>query len=249
MTSSTLITDYLQEGLAADMPVSLTLPAGAVGFYYQTDTMNGYMWDQSTTTWVQVMGTLPAGPTIVQNGASANDSTAGSVTLGTAPVSGNLLVAFANGASSVNAASGWTQVGPVGSSGAGYSAAFWKIAGASESATQTVLNASQSGSVGIFEVNNAAISYPTNDHQSSASPSFATFAQRAGGILLGAFMDETGGSPTGSITGATADGTSHATSHAIALFHNTTVTAGNNTVSGTNGAGSVSTYEAGVIVY
>ena len=41
MTSSTLITDYLQEGLAAAMPGSLTLPAGAVGFYYQI--LNNYL--------------------------------------------------------------------------------------------------------------------------------------------------------------------------------------------------------------
>ena len=52
MTFSTVITDYLGEGVAADRPVSLNISPTALGLYYSTDTGTLSIWDGSA--WVEM---------------------------------------------------------------------------------------------------------------------------------------------------------------------------------------------------
>jgi hypothetical protein len=44
MSNSTLVVDYLGRGTFAARPASLLIPAGAIGFYYATDTAVLYLW-------------------------------------------------------------------------------------------------------------------------------------------------------------------------------------------------------------
>jgi hypothetical protein len=55
MSSSAKITDYLGSGTAASRPASLTLPSGAVGFYYATDTTVLSAWTGAA--WVSIVYT------------------------------------------------------------------------------------------------------------------------------------------------------------------------------------------------
>lgn len=87
---SSSLTDYLGEGPAASRPVSLNIPAGALGLYYSTDTLAFTLWNGSA--WVAVGGayTLPAATSSTLGGVKpdgttlTNSSGAISVTYGTA---------------------------------------------------------------------------------------------------------------------------------------------------------------------
>lgn len=54
MSTSTLITDWMGSGTAADKPSSPPIASSGVAFYYATDTTTLYMWDTNASTWKQV---------------------------------------------------------------------------------------------------------------------------------------------------------------------------------------------------
>lgn len=83
------------------------------------------------------------------------------VTMGSAPTSGNLLIAISVSSSgSPTAATGWTQIGTANSSGAWYQFIWSKTAGGGESTSQTPCVSSGNTSVGIWEINGQAGSNP-----------------------------------------------------------------------------------------
>jgi hypothetical protein len=96
-------------------------------------------------------------PTVVQFGGDTTGS--GSVTLGTAPVNGNLLVAMSFNPTSDATGTGWTkQVDNTG--GTDYGIIFTKVAGAGESTTQTpgaVL--SGTGAIAMWELHGQAVAF------------------------------------------------------------------------------------------
>lgn len=54
MSTSTLITDWMGSGTAADKPSSPPIASSGVAFYYATDTTTLYMWDTNASTWKQI---------------------------------------------------------------------------------------------------------------------------------------------------------------------------------------------------
>jgi hypothetical protein len=258
MTTSTLITDYLGIGLAAARPASLSLPAGAVGFYYEEDNNLGFMWDQASTSWVQVTG-LSGGstPSIVQNAAEA-DSTSGSITLATAPTQNNLLIAFCSNAANVTAASGWAYVaiqgtgvgngGTIQGNGTDFAAVLWKIAGASESATQTPITGTGAGGIMMYEIATGAASMALCLDTSGASGTLTLEALRSstGGLIIGALCNNsTTDLPT--LVPGTADTTANTASRSMAGFH-ATPAQGPNALSWTY-AGSHDIKQFGLLLY
>lgn len=149
--TNTLIASYLGFGLAANRPASPSVDAGAIAFYYATDTTTLSQWTGSA--WAMVGGGYVAGsaPTVVQ---SANNVNGGQgVTLGAAPTNGNLLVAMTFNPSVVSAGTGWTLIAN-NSTGTDTGAIFTKTAGAGESTTQNPLNSAPgTGTMVVWEIN------------------------------------------------------------------------------------------------
>lgn len=106
--------------------------------------------------WATPSGGSPGTPpTIVQTGISNAAST--SITLGSAPINGHLLVAICQ-AGAATAGSGWTVQAST-SAGSFYGVVVTKVAGASESATQTPIATAGSGPViMMWELSGAAAS-------------------------------------------------------------------------------------------
>jgi len=147
--SSTLISDYFGCGTHAARPASLSLASGCCGLYYETDTNAVFAWNGSA--WISVIsGSGPSGPSVVQYAATAGN--VGPVVLPAAPTEGNLLVAIGGDWSScpING-SGWTEIFNSAASWDGVGIGY-KIAGASESATQTPTTDTSAGCISVFEV-------------------------------------------------------------------------------------------------
>ena len=233
MSTSSLISDYMGKGLAAARPTSPNIPSGAIAFYYETDTSNTFCWTGSA--WVQVNGG-GAAPTIVQTAAAAFSSGANSVTFGSTPTSGNLLIAFVNNGSIPVASSGWTIFGLLNGGGVDYANALYKVAGASESTTQTPITNTGNGGSSVFEIHTGAASFVNIVDVSSSSSNFNTLAPRNGGILIGALHNNSTADLPTSITGATAGTTGTAASRSTALFSNLAPAAGANNIAYTYGA-------------
>ena len=125
-------------------------------------------------------------------------------------------------------ASGWTSIN-TSNAGTDYATIAFKIAGASESTTQTPFSNTGAGSVGIYEIATAGYSFNAITDASSETPNANLTVQRAGGMIIGAFARPNTTLPTG-ITGATADGTSN-TNSSIAGFHVAAPVAGANDIS------------------
>jgi hypothetical protein len=145
--TNTLITGYLSEGIASARPATPAVASGAIAFYYATDTATLSVWNG--TSWVAAGGGYSAGsaPSVVQFASNSNGNA--SVTFGAAPTNGNLLVAIAFELTVDTPGSGWTSLVVV-STGTDYGMIFYKVAGASESSTQTPL--SGSGTDGVLAV-------------------------------------------------------------------------------------------------
>lgn len=84
MASSTLITDYLGKGLAANRPASPPVASGAIAFYYATDTgvlssWNGTAWQAAGSVSQIVTGAGLSGGTIAASGTISADWHAGAV--------------------------------------------------------------------------------------------------------------------------------------------------------------------------
>lgn len=246
MATSTLITDYLGEGTHAARPASPNVPTGATALYYETDTTNTFAW--SGAAWVQING---AGggttPTIVQSGANAGSSGINSVTLGSAPTNGNMMVAFVDNQSSQTPGTGWVQLGQTLGSGIDFAFVAWKVAGASESATQTPVATASAGGIVIFELNNGGPTIPQISVITGASGSYNVRSAHSGGLLIGAIANEQSIDLPTAITGATLDASSAAGTKAIQGFHFTPA-AGLNAVAYTYAA-SHQVYAYGVVLF
>lgn len=231
---SHVITDYVARGLDAAKPVSPNIGAGETGFYWATDTLKLYGWTGAA--WTQV-NTGTGGTSIVQVKSVAAASHATGLTLGAAPTLGNLLVAIATDqASSPSIGAGWQMLQQASAANDGYGVAI-KLAGAAESATQTPFSDAHQGTQTIFEVNNGAGGLITADlafnNTAVAEVVKSTKATGGGGLVLGVFVNRSVTGPT-SITGSgvTADAAGNTTGvgRAVATFHISGPTNGNNTV-------------------
>lgn len=199
--TSTLITDYIAEGTHAARPTTPNVPAGASSLYYETDTSNTFAWSGSA--WVQVNG--GAGVSIVQNG-SGSGSIQG-VTLGSAPISGNLLIAFCNNNTSGVVGAGWTIIAT--NNSIEFATIAYKIAGAGESATQNPMNAVGGATCTIYELHLGGISLPVLSLiTSTAGSTLNVIATKSGGILIGAIVNDSNSALPTAITGATLDSNS-----------------------------------------
>lgn len=238
---SHVITDYCARGLDAAKPGSPNIGAGETGFYWATDTLKLYGWTGAA--WTQVnTGTGGASIIQVKSAALANHTTG--VTLGSAPINGNFLVALVSDqATSPSPGAGWLSLGTASAAQDGYGV-FIKLAGAGESATQTPCSDTHQGTITIFELNNAAGGILTAVTGYSASNSSAqspvnTKATGGGGIIVGVFVNRSINLPTGITgTGVTADtaGNTTGVGRAVAPFHVAGPTNGVNTVTVTYAA-------------
>lgn len=228
------ITDYMMRGLDAAKPATPSIPAGTTAFYYATDTLKLYGW--SGGAWVQV-NTGTGGPAIVQSKAtnSANLNSSG-ITLNSAPTQGNLLIAFVRvaGLQGLLPGTGWNSWFNNQNFTSGSISVYWKVAGASESATQfpTTSTANSVGCV-VYECSAGAPSATTlNVNQSGTAVAETGVMTKGGGsLLIGAVITNSNTSTPSSITGATLDGAaSQGNSVSVQAFHVNSPVAGNNNI-------------------
>jgi hypothetical protein len=142
MGATSSILDFFGQGTHAARPTvaSLNLPANCTAIYVETDT--GGVFAVVSGGWVQINPIAGTPPTIVQSGID-NNGTA-SITLGSPPVNGNMLVAMTFNPSTPSPGTGWTAKDG-NSTGTDYGQIFTKTAGAGESATQSPLGSSPGG--------------------------------------------------------------------------------------------------------
>lgn len=224
-TNPRKITDYAAVGTHAARPATPNTAAGEISFYYETDTSHLFCYIIGTG-WVQTDNA----PSIVQQKAVVN---AGSAVMGSGPVLGNLLIALtADPGTSENPGSGWTRLAfnSAVNDGVGI---FWKLAGASESTTQTPTTATPAGMV-IFEVANASPGAFTQnpDLSGTAIAASTTSTKKSGsGLVLGMACNRSASVAPTSITGATLLGSAvQGSSRTVQPFRVTTPTNGTNTV-------------------
>lgn len=185
--TNTLIAAYLGFGLAAARPATPSIDAGAIAFYYATDTATLTQWSGSA--WISAGGYAPGSPpTIVQVGHNQNGNDA--ITLGSAPVNGNLLVAMWFNPSVSSAGSGWT-IQATNASGTDFGIIATKVAGAGESTTQQPMASTSSpGAMIIWELHgqNATpiLGISTQAEQSGTNNASGGLPNVSGAIFLGA---------------------------------------------------------------
>lgn len=255
MTTSTLITDYLGEGLHAARPATPNIPAGGTAIYYETDTTNTFAWSGSA--WVQINGTGGGGgPAVVQRAVGSIPSLAVGLTLGSAPVMGNWLIAIVqdeNLFTNLVPGTGWaihgagfgridingssnsclTGVGPL----YAYTFILTKLAGAGESATQTPVTNATLGSIAMWEVAGGSPGMPvgaSNNNASNATMS-VTYYEAAGQLTLGAFLTSDSVAPA-STSGLSNIQNASTTGAAVTAFDDVGSVASTPTVATTNTA-------------
>lgn len=212
--TNTLIAAYLGSGLAAARPATPAVDTGAAGYYYATDT--GALSVYAASAWNAV---IPPAPTIKQTAVAAGASITGA-TFGGAPTSGNLLVAIVGGGIPSPGA-GWSLDSRGDNGGSTESRVFYKIAGASESATQNPASAGGNYGIAIFELSaNATPAGPVYASSTGITTlSVVIPAFKTTGLLIGAaFSDGSTNLPSG-ITGATGGSTAN-TSRSVQAFSN-----------------------------
>lgn len=146
--TATLMTAYLGKGLAAARPVTPLVATGTIGYYYATDTGTVNLWDGAA--W-HVLSIADAGavPAIVQS--KIGFVTAAGLTLASAPINGNLLVAMTFNPTVGTVGAGWTAAASNGS-GLDFGLIATKVAGVGESTTQNPLSASATGIIAMWEL-------------------------------------------------------------------------------------------------
>lgn len=228
--TTTVLTSYIGQGLLANRPVTPVLVTGAAGLWYSTDTTTLSVYAGGS--WHDVKG---GAATLVQQKAAVNTN---SVTLGTGPVQGNLLLAITTDLGvGETASAGWTKISftSAANDGAGF---FWKVAGAGESTTQAPLTGLTTGSTTVFEISNAtpAALFANNvDLSGTAIAASLTGAKVVGGLILGVACNRSLTGPT-SITNATLLGAAvTGGSRAVQPFKVTTPAQGVNTVTANYG--------------
>lgn len=152
--TSTLITAYLGQGLAAARPATPAVAPGTIAYWYATDT--GVLSIYANGAWSNVgIGAAGAPPTIVQSKMAVANSA--SITLNSAPINGNLLVAMTFNPTTGTVGTGWTsQAGN--STGTDFGLVATKVAGAGESATQSPINVAGNGLIMMWELSGQAVS-------------------------------------------------------------------------------------------
>jgi hypothetical protein len=182
--TSTLITAYLGQGLAAARPVTPAIAAGSIGFYYATDTdvLTVYANGAWRSPGGYASGTIP---TVKQVAFSPNHSAG--ATFGIAPTNGNLLVAMTFNPTVNTAGAGWTKYFE-NSSGTDFGCIMTKVAGGAESTTQSPLNAAPAaGGMVIWEIASTlgtpTVGPPGGQAEQSGSVSVPVTLPNASGYL------------------------------------------------------------------
>lgn len=233
MTTPTLLTDFVGEGLAANMPVTPNVPAGCTAFYYQTDTTTLKAWTGSA--WVTVpTGAAATPPAIVQSAFNSGASIKGA-TFGVAPTNGNLLLAISSTPTGVATGStGWnlfSGLSPTGVFGANQPGIFWKLAGAAESTTQNPWQSTAAGAMAIYEISGGSPSiWLAALNQTATTQAENVTALKTGGIIIGAAINRTDTALASSFTGATADGSATGGGFSVQGLHVGSPVSGTNTV-------------------
>lgn len=192
------------------------------------------IFDNVSGTWKPT--TVSAGaPSIVQHGAAAG--TIQSITLGAAPTKGNLLVAlyshFGNDPAPSNPAAGkgwslFTNTNGVVKDGFALNV---KVAGAAESATQTPLNASNTGGLSIWEIQGPwshIVDVFAGQHDVSSAPNIvqAITTDVANGLILAISVNTSNTTnATGVAGGLTLDDSANGGTRAIDTGHMSAATA------------------------
>lgn len=236
MVASTAITDYFGAGTHAARPTSPNVPTGCTAIYYETDTTFTFVWSGSA--WVQVAGGGGGGggtPAIVQNGAAAGSSITG-VTLGSAPIPGNLLIAIVcHGLPTPG--SGWTTFdGDPG--GATETTMLFKVAGGSESATQNPCASAGLFTIMMYEVSDCVPTMNTIGRVSDAvgtTHTVSPIAMKSTGFFIGMVMSEsTADLPISFTSGVTGDATAvNGSSESVQGFHAAISTVGATSITAT----------------
>jgi hypothetical protein len=218
MTATTLITDYFGRGAHSARPATPNVPAGACAFYYETDTTDTFVWNG--TAWTQMNasggGSTPA---VVQQSITTQSNASTGITLGSAPTSGNLLLAIAACGlfSDQTANTGWTKVGYLHNDRFTsvqdqyalvqhyfYMGVYAKVAGGSESTTQSPVTNTGAGCIAMWELSNcfigagaSALPGSSTTQQTGGSPLAITYHDyKVGQLTIGAFMSADAASPS-----------------------------------------------------
>lgn len=229
MVASTQISDYVAAGTLASKPATPNVASGVSSLYYATDTGDTYMWDGSA--WHKINSAAPT-EAVVQNAVNSGSSISG-VTLGVAPTNGNLLVALQFGAAS-SAGTGWTTEWSD-SGGTTFTRVFLKIAGASESTTQSPPSAAFNGSLIIFEISGSSSGMASNtggwtQDQSSTTHTVTPNAYKTTNIILGGnYSESTTDIPASYSSGITL-GASSTTGHGVQAWYKTSPSVGSNSI-------------------
>lgn len=233
MSSARSMLTFMQSGLHANRPATPSLLTGEIALYYETDTSHLFAYIQGTG-WVQIDSAASNAPTIVQNSSVALSNHSVGITLSSAPVQGNMLVAFVSdqtGGSTAGA--GWLILEDVAAANDD-GCVLIKIAGASESATQTPVSDGHQGTITVYELTNAAGGLPTvvTQYTGSAVTENPNSTKATGnGLIIGAFVNRTTSGPTSITgTGVTADNTASGVGRFAAGFHISAAANGTNAV-------------------
>lgn len=242
MTASTLLSDYIQRGThATRLALTANLGTKASGLFFETDTGITLVWTGAA--WLPIAGSPPV---VVQSKAAAAASLVSAV-MTTAPTQGNLLIAFVGSSATLAAAAGWFLVA-ANTSGTDYGSIFAKVAGASESTTQTPIAAGATTTeIGIWEVSGARLglvmgaaqSFIANDFVGTTPATSSIFAA-AGELLLYGFLGSATGTPTVSVGALDASVTM--TGREISIGHATATAGGNSCLATFSGSGTTKAF-------
>jgi hypothetical protein len=147
-------------------------------------------------------------PAIVQNGAAGGNVAVSSITLGSPPTNGNLLIAVAFSGVTPGPASGWTSLtGDIGSADLNMQV-YYRIAGTSESATQTPVSSNVTA-LGMYEIAPLSdLGFTRSAFGGNAADTISLQATTGNGIVLGFVEANSAGLAPLSISGATIDANS-----------------------------------------
>lgn len=218
VTSPRLLTDFCGIGPLASRPATPNVASGELSEWYDTTNNQLTLWNGSA--WIIYSPkTINAAPTLVQAAAVNAGASIQGATFGAAPTNGSLLLAFVVGLVPT-AGAGWTIEARSDNGGSTFTFMFYKIAGASESATQNPINAAGNAAIAIFEIssNSSPGNYYFTDIAGGTTGTVTPPAFKANGLYVGgAFSDGSANLPT-SITGATGGATSASGTRSVQSF-------------------------------
>lgn len=214
-TPPQLLTDFLGIGALASRPSSPNLAANTVGFWY--DTTNSVLTFWNGSVWGSIVSNAP---TIVQVGQKTG--TVGTVTMGAAPTQNNLLVALVS-TQGVNpaASAGWTIVPGTNSTNSKEDlCAFYKVAGAAESTSQTPTTDANTGCVTIFEIKNATTGIEGHNGTFNAVTAFTiSFTGQSNKMVVGMCTCQTNTAVVSSLSNITSNGFAQSGARSNQAFH------------------------------